>query len=372
MRRLWNDNSISFALGRYSSGDKIVDIAKDAGVSEGNVRQVLKEKGVWVKRTPPRFSQEEIKQMGAMYLSGDKVLDIASKFGRNPSSFSRKIIPLFGRRNRVYRGKRKYAVDELYFDSIDCEHKAYWLGFLAADGCVRLLKNGGYVDFGVKEADSHILNEFLRDIQSEHVVRLSSKRIGSKVFKQKRVIISSEKLAQRLSDLGVVPRKSLIISWSQCVRDIPEDMIRHFVRGYFDGDGSWSGKSWSIVSGSKRLLLGMRSYLISILGLSPVALYKPKNYVLQWGGRKAVGMLYDFMYNDCQICLERKRSQAASIISDTDRRNEIWRVEQNLLRDHLGRWGKISNKQEHRHEEQERMLRGKQKEENHDCQGGFR
>ena len=36
----------------------------------------------------------------------------------------------------IIRYRRKYALNEAFFEIIDSEEKAYWLGFIAADGCV--------------------------------------------------------------------------------------------------------------------------------------------------------------------------------------------------------------------------------------------
>mgnify|MGYP002625860766 CR=1 FL=1 len=46
--------------------------------------------------------------------------------------------------------------------------------------------------------------------------------------------VSSPKMKVDLIRLGAIPNKSLILEFP---KDIPNDLIRHFVRGYFDGDG---------------------------------------------------------------------------------------------------------------------------------------
>ena len=62
---------------------------------------------------------------------------------------------------------RKYKVNEYFFDTLN-EKSSYWLGFLYADGYVRL-KDGksGELKLKLKNTDKNHIQKFLLDIKSE-------------------------------------------------------------------------------------------------------------------------------------------------------------------------------------------------------------
>lgn len=53
-----------------------------------------------------------------------------------------------------------------------------------------------------------------------------------------RIQISSKTLTADLLKLGCTPRKSLTLKFPNDGIFKSNDLIRHFIRGYFDGDGS--------------------------------------------------------------------------------------------------------------------------------------
>ena len=75
-----------------------------------------------------------------MYYSGVKIPNICNILECNKSMIYRKFNEWnIERRDRINPPERHnaiYNVDSHYFDKIDCEHKAYWLGFIVSDGFV--------------------------------------------------------------------------------------------------------------------------------------------------------------------------------------------------------------------------------------------
>lgn len=131
-----------------------------------------------------------------------------------------------------YKGKKN--VDSKYFNIIDTEHKAYWLGFLTADGH---LSKKGMLEITLAEKDYKILEEFKKDLKSEHPINYRvCKYKGGKEFGQYRISFTDQEIASDLRRYGFTNNKTFdqYIPFDY----IPKDLMRHYVRGYFDGNGS--------------------------------------------------------------------------------------------------------------------------------------
>lgn len=140
-------------------------------------------------------------------------------------------------------GKRMYSCDYHYFDKIDTPDKAYWLGFLMADGCVmhqRRLRHLKTMDswqdryitkLSVSQADEEHLAKFLQCISSTHPIRVYKTSLSATPYC--RVMIEDQHLFGALVSHGVIPNKSLCV----CYPSIDEQFDAAFIRGYFDGNG---------------------------------------------------------------------------------------------------------------------------------------
>lgn len=133
---------------------------------------------------------------------------------------------------------RDYTINHNYFDVIDSEEKAYFLGLLYADGCN--MKHRSVIKITLQEDDKHILDTLSKCTNSNRPIDYY--QLSKKHPKWKNVYtyrINSKRLCDKLESLGCVPRKSLILQFPT-EKQVPKHLIRHFVRGYFDGDGSVS------------------------------------------------------------------------------------------------------------------------------------
>ena len=135
----------------------------------------------------------------------------------------------------------KYTYNEDYFKNIDTAEKAYWLGFLYADGCITRFYRG-------EKLKSMSLELTLKDEDCEHLVKFKSAlesnvpiqhRVVAKKYKADRMVINSTKMCRDLIKLGCTPTKSLTLEFPN--KDIvPLEFESDFIRGYFDGDGGIS------------------------------------------------------------------------------------------------------------------------------------
>lgn len=221
----------------------------------------------------------------------------------------------------------KHCADETYFTTIDTEHKAYWLGFLMADGCIinndikKTIKM--YTCLSLSHVDKDHILKFKQHIKSDATVyeyKTKEHYInGVKVWPSRicGIKVGSNKIAQDLINLGCVPRKSLILKFPT-EKQVPNYLINHFIRGYFDGDGTITRnlpkdrltRNFSVsFAGTENFLYGIRKIIYSTLDLPNNKVSRCKNskaYYLSYGGNHRVLKLMEWLYTDATIYLERK------------------------------------------------------------------
>lgn len=202
--------------------------------------------------------------------------------------------------NKGYKSKgnkQGYPRDEYYFNNIDTAEKAYWLGFLYADGCVSSSNN----EIEISLKDKEHLEKFQKAIKA--VNHKITKIVDTRWSTETNIYHFSIKDAQLHTDLikfGCVPNKTLTIS---AIPNIPRDYVSHFIRGYFDGDGSlhWlqstNNYRISFTSGSKTFLEDIRKEL-QCQSISIGHIKETNTYQLQISGRKQVERILNYLYKD--------------------------------------------------------------------------
>ena len=134
---------------------------------------------------------------------------------------------------------RYFYHDFDFFEKIDTEEKAYWLGFMYADGYIVNYKSKGYgerscgITLSIK--DENHLKKFKTSIKATNPLNYYRKKNTNSEFV--RLLLKSEKTVLDLINKGCVPQKTKILKFPSN-ETIPKNLLRHFIRGYFDGDGS--------------------------------------------------------------------------------------------------------------------------------------
>lgn len=154
------------------------------------------------------------------------------------------------------KGNRKHFLNEDYFKSIDSAKKAYWLGFIVADGCIyegsgNSRGNTYRLQINLSLKDINHLKEFVKDIDSNYEIKKVKvfNKDKKKYYDTCQLKVNSTKLCKDLIKLGVESRKSQ----REKVPKIKNSLLRHFYRGYFDGDGYVRKNELSIISGKSLL-----------------------------------------------------------------------------------------------------------------------
>lgn len=211
----------------------------------------------------------------------------------------------------ITKGKSKYNHNTEAFKVIDTEEKAYWLGFLYADGSV--YKSRGTLELSLGAKDVHHLERFKDFISPE--LTLKERTIANR-HKAYRLQVTSMSIVEDLIAKGCPPAKSLKLKFPTDEM-VPFELIHHFMRGYFDGDGSiyrqfdprgdWKPQVNVEVIGTKEFL-DIYASILGAQGLPTNNKYKSngKAFGYRFGGNLLYQKFVQFLYKDATIYLERK------------------------------------------------------------------
>lgn len=196
--------------------------------------------------------------------------------------------------------------NEHIFDQIDSEEKAYWLGFIFADGYISSspLREGVKsiyqfeISLGIKDIEH--LNKFKKFITFKKDIITDKSRC--------RFIVANKHLWTTLNELGCTPNKSLSLKFP----NISQNLVKHFIRGYFDGDGCISRHVHNTCVTPHIELLGTKQMLEHVLLYSGIsAKYKhdkrhsEETWSLEWSKQDGIDFI-NYLYQDCSIYLNRK------------------------------------------------------------------
>jgi len=209
---------------------------------------------------------------------------------------------------------RRYMVDETFFDVIDTPEKAYWAGFILADGFIHRVKGQlpGGVGIRLASVDRGHLEKFKTALSSDHPIRheVSNPSPGNIVqgrHPSDKIVIYSIKLAASLGRLGIVPAKSKIV---EPYLDFPKELHRHYWRGAVDGDGCifFHNISWGVnLVGTKAVVDAFKAFLLAN-GVLSNAQVLPKQSIFSFtvAGSRVSKQVADLLYKDATIYLDRK------------------------------------------------------------------
>lgn len=285
-----------------------------------------------VKRTSNNriiWSQECVNYIIEQYVDNKKsIANIAKEIKTSPEAVSKKL----KESNIHIRTDReqalKYSVNEHYFDAIDNEHKAYWLGFLYADGYIVSKRKCGNRKVGLSLSikDKERLEAFKEDINFTGPINIYSTNSSyKKNTVYGRVLITSEHMAQQLIKKGCIEQKTKQLVFPDD-SIVPKQYKYDFIRGYLDGDGSITinirnGKVINVCigfTGTKEFLIRLKDYL----GKSKIELdkrYKDRKdniFALNIGGpMQTIEMCYRF-YGHATTYMNRKYQKYRLLVNE--------------------------------------------------------
>lgn len=196
-----------------------------------------------------------------------------------------------------------YTYDRDFFSNIDTEEKAYWLGFIAADGNVSKTMKNMRINLNIR--DKEHLEKFRQSICGNQPIKENIRGKNYSVY----IDMNSKKICEDLQKYGITPNKSLTLDVAFNL--IPQALIHHFIRGYFDGDGSinlytrppYFYEEWelSFISTKKMLLFFQKEF-----GIFHKLYTCGNNYRFGYRSKKDIEKAIHYMYEDATIYLDRK------------------------------------------------------------------
>nr|QBK91738.1 MAG: aspartyl protease [Pithovirus LCPAC304] len=209
----------------------------------------------------------------------------------------------------------KYSIQDDYFDVIDHPNKAYFLGFLYADGYNS--QKTGKVKVHLSSKDADLLYKFQKALGMNNPLYDINKTRGEKHFTYKCLMICNLRISDSLAKWGCFQNKTYTLTFPKWLE---ENHIPHFIRGYFDGDGCLTGsmdKKWGkfkwcmSITGNREFIYALKrvtNKYIKINGSFNVRHPESPTVGVSWvfKGRNQIQRFLDWIYQDSDLYLDRK------------------------------------------------------------------
>lgn len=237
----------------------------------------------------------------------------------------------------------RHSFDSHYFDVIDDEYKAYWIGFIWCDGYMAIRnrkgRNTSYeFKLSLKYTDYEHLKKFNKCMNGNYDVNFYN-YYNSFVGKatEARLLITNQYFGRILvNQYGLIPHRQ---DCSKLLSQIPDNLMKYFIRGVLDADGSFTKykvvdhscdvTKYSVVIGTNEdILRVIEKHLIEhgIVASFERKLLKRHNEdgkdgeyksLVFSGGRQCLNVL-NYLYKDASIYLDRKYEKYLKIVGDVD------------------------------------------------------
>ena len=291
----------------------VCDISKRCQIPRSTVSYVLKKNGINPKAIKDAQYQEIFKKATEEYVNGALMKDVINKYHICSTSIEN----YMKQHGITYQNQhgRKNFFNQDFFHDITTEAQAYYLGFLFADGAIsgvgkeysRLCR----ITINISAKDRIILERFADVINAQGNTRIRDYMPNEKSFGNSpmcKITLNSTRMADDLVNLGYYGLKPDRMS----VPMLPQPMYRHFVRGYFDGDGSVTPKGYSII-GYRGFIHSLNLLLHDEIDLPIYDKYIDYPHIqadvcdLRISRKQLTSALFRYMYDDANYYLPRKK-----------------------------------------------------------------
>lgn len=283
------------------------EIGKLLGYDNSWVRRKVIQFDIPLKSKGIELEEEQLRQMYIECSMSQK--EIAKEIGRSQCYVRGKLIE-FGIESResgmAQAMKRGVKFNDKFFDEWS-DNMAYVLGFIYADGSLTDYR----LTIELSKHDEDFLKmlcdllEFPHDkIYQKEIKKYNAKSVG--------ISPSRRDMARRLMELGITENKTKTMKFPIDV--IPKHLLPHFIRGYFDGDGSVGYYSKQLLVQFSCGSLDFSETLAEVLSNAldhqvKIGIDKrgSTNYSVRFHSTRLATKFYEYIYpGDCP-CLHRKK-----------------------------------------------------------------
>lgn len=264
------------------------------------------------------------------YLNGEiKLNKLAEKY----SVCAKTIINKLNKEGKVSRLKYRQEVQkDDFFDYIDTEEKAYILGFYIGDGCILQGENNRkMLVIRIQKNDEELLYKIKKIISPRLNITYVKERINRFGYESKPMCvlkINSKQIAETLEKRGLGFRKTY--KQKSIVNYVPDNLMVHFIRGYFDADGcvshtnskriqngreyTYNNYIWNIISKDKAILKEINNFLAK--NDFHLNIYNDAKgcFLISLTNKKEFNDFYHFLYDKSSIYLSRKKEKFEDIL----------------------------------------------------------
>jgi DNA-binding transcriptional regulator WhiA len=207
------------------------------------------------------------------------------------------------------------------FLKIDNEKKAYLLGLLYADGCISKATKEFYV-LSLAMTNEDLIKKIHSDFPFFHYsARSNNKGYGNGNNLLLHILRKQDKnLSKHMLNNGLIPKKSMENKDINKMPILEDNLIRHFIRGYFDGDGSIyifkhrpNLRRFEICGNGKIIMEEMYKILLKICPSTTIRLKKNNSsgifdmHTIEIMKSEDILKLKDFLYKDATLYMTCKK-----------------------------------------------------------------
>lgn len=299
-----------------NDGASIQQLSKKYHHKPVTISKILKSNNIMIKQglRSTHLSQEQVNIIQEMAAKRYYLTTIAETIG-----ISTRILTKYCKENEIFISGRKinHNINENYFSIIDTEEKAYLLGLFFTDGYIKKYSDNQMALIGIslQKRDRQMIERIKNILNLDNVIQYDNRPGKESVI----VEFYSDIIANDLAKFKIIPRKTYETIG---LPDVPEHLLRHFLRGLFDGDGIFSFKedyneaSVGFCSYHYKTVEDFQKIIDRIIHKEQSNKIRKQNcWQCSWRGRRQVLNILAFLYDGTTIFLERKYEKYQKLLS---------------------------------------------------------